>query len=1170
MEPNYIKEFGEITAPVKEERFVPEEDPRRFRGLVEQVEGKMVKYLQITKNQELRMELIRTTLAGGKYNDFQRWTNYLGVQNLKFQSGAASWDRSPSAGAVLAVAGMQTEVIAAAVNEVEEVLRMEEKKTVGWSAVDRMAAGAMDLYPLFQEIGVNGRGTWVLDKSIANPIVAYHVEREFTRWAREPTHYGDEKLVWGYLFGYFDDHPQADYFRQKLLPQATQQAPEVILEMQAKERAKSQDSSRLRRLKGFWGKVFEEYWVALSRNEERAPTGLEARPKPAAWESLPDEPRRGIAMMEFNRARARLNHELMEVIGGYNRGGEVTFAMIKAVFNHGVSHDLFAYAAEGLRGKEQEQKMEEVVAGMEKIVDPKAEVLPKIFGTDWEKLAAVEKVALMGYCAFASNGAMVTGAERAVAAMQQRLVPELNRHNDGVKKERQSTAMESPVFDLKTYAERARKARERLERLGLKDGVVTADYPPIINEIETRKELFMEVAEILRKEYEETGPEPETVGKTRIKNLLQVGSVVALFWGYAVPDATGVSWLGAGVISAMTWRLHKREHQKWASQFKRQVKLLWEGIEEVAGEWPKDKARRLVEAVRMTILVAGIALGANVAGKEVSRIVYDVGEGLKARLRGESGTEGKYENDRVRPGLGNSPELKNRGGEAKFYAYFDKKDSGGRVFWMDQACDTELEGGNVVCASELNSPWYMKGGQRFESETEMKQYIQDQVGQGNIVRLNLNGSGHFQIPAGYMPSRTIGFKVTPEMAIFSPLAGMEVVGSASESGGMLGVVYTQTNTDGYDEGFAVEIGEAAVKPEDFERQEMTLIKPIFEWAREKMQSRDETGMSNRDILEGIRQKIGELGIGYGFADYKPKGNSHAEILADMFAPNPDGSPRNKRMICNMFSYGVGLIAETAGMETKLLTGYVQEKSDGWGGQDAMAHQVVVFKNESGRWEAFDSTLPGPDNPTYLTGESGGWDIFAEMENQERERQKLLLVLGAIGAGTIAAMVGVSEKRVERWRKRKQEKQKKYQRTVEGARYESAAAAYIALRWLADKYDKPESSQAYGSAQEAARMIGENVWNLVTDEKEGFGPGWEEEMKRQLEEDTKYLQTNEGERPDWLRDEGTMRRVKEGGRWVVKYLNERSKSEYQHLNGKQREQLGQLRKLLQRAMGELNG
>ncbi len=1136
---------------VVEDKFALDDDPKRWHRLTVEAGRKIGEYFKKASPGEQSRYLWRTLGTHGGLDD--DILTKAGIRRIRFGLSGDNGRAEKSTIVRLALGDAST------VHHIWPHIINDHERAEVAGEVSRVAESgrrmlAEDVFPG----GILVGDKWnrrVMVPNIANPLVAFVVEREFDRWnpAELPPHTRDNMALMGYLFGFFDPkHPKHDLYRRLVLPTITDDAPEVVKRLKPKD-SESLDSKRLQRLKEFWPKTFMAYWSALCRTEGRPPVEVTAKTAMEGKNKLPMDPNlympkseaAALTQAQFYAYRRSLIREIGRLANDYSdRGQSIEPEEIAALFNREACHAVFDQGAVVLKNRKNTRRLDEAAVKLVEIFDKKGQPsrLEKLFGPGFAEISSAEKVALLTYCAFVSNGSLIRSSERAVQIIEREIVPALKGVHDipdEVLKELQERNLpEEEKYNLGRYMQFAMNAGHRMIDLKPKDGIVSTNDMEVSREIETKLQEMMNALGISAREIETALTNIGSVNFMAKVGFFVINSLaVFTILHRTVDDLQGARLLESATVFSVSaiasaiasMAFNGSEVLEKKTKVLVQQKVMEKVWAEKLAELRTSIDKSVWELVRTGV---GIALGLTAA--------YSLA-GQKDLITSE--LEKFKSTDGASYDIGNK-EGENKSTQPRFIVLGENVNPG-EEFWVDQLCFTA---GTIrmACLDGKKESIFKEGG-ALASQTELINWSQEQADGGKLVRINLDPSDmSFQTPVGYGVADVAYVGEGGISVDWGPLARGRILPTSGAEQVRFAVAYEPTSEMMQIEDLdSTDLlgGMGELRPGIFDEPGMEKTKAIHDWTKSMYENRLENGMTNRRILTGIQDFLKNSGVSYGFEDFDTTGMSTSDVLREMSRTDKDGNFVHNKWICNQFSYYTYLVARSAGMEVYMPVGYQQDTANPYGGSDASRHQIILFKNEDGLYEIFDATLPSLD---YLTeGSQNLGDPLEALVEQERNRNIMIASLAA-SMTMFAASGGIMvEPSVRSAVKKAREKS---ERMLRAATRESIYATYHAMMWLKN-FDTEETNKLMGSRDAYAAQIAQDVVALAIGERSQSALAFIESINGHAEEEQKNKNL------DWVAaDSETNTRMKEGGRLVLENLQRYKETHYRNLSRDQRQKI----------------
>lgn len=329
------------------------------------------------------------------------------------------------------------------------------------------------------------------------------------------------QLIMGKIYGFFDEENQNNlYFRQLITPLLTETDIACLRELRYHE----SDSKKLELLKGTWHKIFTKYWVSLARPQtDGVVMPLAQSSKQAADKRLPPYMQRIATPNRFERTQAggrdrtpmaraqqldelvahtqkvALQEYLVQLVNAYAGSETIQYHLVKKIFSHTTAYKVFGY----LSGKFAEVGNDQVTGAVLaesaqelEAVFPSTEsgsVLVSIFGTEWNTISSIEKVCLIAFVSFISNGQILSNTREVVGLLQNKLLPILETHTDAVYRKPEKKLFVPQTTRWDDYRNAAKAAQKRLAGFSLeKDHITSAQSDEALAYFDQREKVIDE------------------------------------------------------------------------------------------------------------------------------------------------------------------------------------------------------------------------------------------------------------------------------------------------------------------------------------------------------------------------------------------------------------------------------------------------------------------------------------------------------------------------------------------------------------------------------------------------------------------------------------------------------------------------------------------------------
>lgn len=501
-------------------------DPREIERLSVQVTNIVLHEIENISSQEKREEMYLQMIKGATNVRFAKWFR----AKLTFQTSHLSTHIRTQ---LLLRAVMNEKVIQAVYGETNMVGILEP--AVVWA--NNLKYENLPIWNVDTPEGTS----LIIDRQIINPLSYIATQRFFNIEIENVRGYNPENkgalpnenywnlILLGKLYGYFDDdNPKNEYYRALITPFITDNLPLAIQEL----KSTNLDSKRLQLLKKTWPAVFTSYWIALSRTQNAGlASPLSAQNQQMGGQQLPPymsvdqvperlQRARGVIKGGIGQARAealdqasfqgqnlRLQQHIVELAQAYFKTDTVNFQQLRKIFSHTISYEIFGVVTNSLVELKSDQVTSDtlrvVAANLESIFTKKNIALELIFGDEWQDTAPIEKVCVLTFTAFISNGQISGNTRRVVEVIQNRLLPLLELHNDiGIEKP-DVLAGEKINFTFTEYNRAKIKALARLQDASFEeDYIISAnqsDALELFDENEAWLDQFHQVSRLTAK-----------------------------------------------------------------------------------------------------------------------------------------------------------------------------------------------------------------------------------------------------------------------------------------------------------------------------------------------------------------------------------------------------------------------------------------------------------------------------------------------------------------------------------------------------------------------------------------------------------------------------------------------------------------------------------------------
>jgi len=313
-----------------------------------------------------------------------------------------------------------------------------------------------------------------------------------------------------------------------------------------------------------------------------------------------------------------------------------------------------------------------------------------------------------------------------------------------------------------------------------------------------------------------------------------------------------------------------------------------------------------------------------------------------------------------------------------------------RTVWTENACEAHPLFIGINCS---NSSWHLELIPQTEvsSTDQLEKITQQEVQKGNIVRINLEEKDDqiFQVPYGYKPIGVLNNGNTIRATYSS---GLQFKVETTDSG-KIGVIYQKDETPTLPDFLAPHLD---LMPDE----EVMRIPEVAGIINKANQLKDQGG-TTFDILSFMKQSLSDLGIEYGAQKYDSGAPNHEQELAALFANNPDGSLKNNKWTCNMFSYAIFLMAREVNLDVVPITVKVQDGDTIYGGYKHQNHMLLIYReNDDSIPQLFEATLPFGGEYTQTPDANQN---FFDQERREAQQNQML----TYGLGTLLGVIAVA-------------------------------------------------------------------------------------------------------------------------------------------------------------------
>ncbi|MBD3279634.1 MAG: hypothetical protein GF390_02895, partial [Candidatus Pacebacteria bacterium] len=826
----------------------------------------------------------------------------------------------------------------------------------------------------------------------------------------------------GYLFGKFDEqNPHSWSYREIISPHIRDDDPPFIQRLKIPEAEAAQDQPRLQLLKNFWYTAFLAYWAGLRRHQRLSLAPLKGESAKVAAQAVPDyemilptAQAQGLTGARYQQVRTSLFQYITEIVQAYNPDQPHSLESIRAVFDHRLASKLLDFVGAKLHQFDFAQstngQLSKLASRLITAINQNQDqdLTTQVFGTEFTQLAPIEQVCLITFTAFVSNGSTTKGIEAAVAQIEGTLLPILQKHHES--KNSVSFDLPFPPPDIETTYPQAKKAAlERLYELTLADGLVEAQNPKLVTELEARERALVDLTQLSKEILITDRTETETDIIVPMLVFLMMVLFITTSLSVRIPPHRSV--LANLFISLPSYFLITNRYQmatlrNWLNQLsilKQYQDKLKGQLKKIDANYQKKKKEYIWLIAFINLMITTIVFGA-VA-------IFDAVESEPTHAIGNSG----------------SPPQR---GNPSFYTFFGHSgDSGhsdqnvqGPDFWLSETCEMAPDRARLLCRNKeedgIPGKEHTLPIETLPDQAALKQQIEQEQAQGNIIRLNLNSQdSFFEIPVGWEPIKIlIVGKIDSDARPNHWSSEQGLVVEGLESTQLTAVVYRptqpsnnilgqnsidvyQTRPDVYNP-----YGPDLIPDVDWDTPELKPLKATIINARQQLRD----GVDPKIILKTMLQVVKELGLDYGFQEHHAHADTPSEQLRSMLARNSDGTLKHDQWICNEFAYLIYVMAREAGMEIYLLPGYVQSPHTGWGGYGSQGHMILGFRNQQNQIEIFDATLPDTDgNLNYPSIPREDFNIFDYLKKQEQQRMifatcaltAAILGLGVLGKRT---------------------------------------------------------------------------------------------------------------------------------------------------------------------------
>lgn len=943
---------------------------------------------------------------------------------------------------------------------------------------------------------------------VINPVTFVTVQRFFNFFSEKIARYPqlndqEQEIFWniillGKIYGYFEsDNQQSKTFRHLLTPLITDRLPLVIQEIKLAQ----SDSERLKLLKQTWPKVFTSYWVALSRQDSVGISHpLNKATKTIAEKKLPfhmatlftpdrsDQSASGdstehpeqasslerassLDLAVFQAQNLQLQRHLVNLTRHYSDAPNIEYQHIKKIFSHALSHQIFMIISNHLLTvppeKIQINTFLTIIQDIEAVFPQVSgqSSLEQVFGSTWKTISPIEKVCLLSFIAFISNGQIMNNTKQMVGILQNTLLPALAHHSDFVIDFDQISKL--PInYSWSGYKTAKTAAKARLSSYDITTNYIEqSTSAEVLAQFNKREQLLDEFSQLtkialsrkhilrIKKFFEHINkPGNERKGGVNIAFWLIMGLTTGVLTYKTInePEFEGIfvalaalaipaTIIGSAYIKANLD--FGKEVEKSELPLSELSTILGEISESVTKEFKSSIKKKLLAYIVTSVLLA--LLLSFLMGSPPNYTEESGNASNQPLEQFESSENSESWLDGIKDYIQNikgewkdtfSNEEDSQKDEPKFYVYGTQRTD---LFWplqirapflayQDQA-DREILGLQSATILPLDTQvraLESKETRRFtqimytQSLNEFKENVDEYTRSPDfLVRINLTKERmDYESPAGYEPQTIIIYDAKNQnyqariraLGVITISPDEDTSNNANEA--LIGIVYKKVAeefpplTESTQELLNLEDG-PVVTAEEWSASNINILRPIIQWA---IQEGDDKTLdtSDQDILEAIARFVKEKGVVVGQPTFEEMMNQKGTRLENLLLIE-DGKFKYKWRPSDI-QFVVVKVAQSAGIKIHTIDGYSDSSKTPYGGSDnSRTTKLVYYDRLSESWQYFDSlSLFSNLNPVYPDEQDLETDILADLIEAERKRQQFML---SLLIGGLLATAGVGAK-----------------------------------------------------------------------------------------------------------------------------------------------------------------
>lgn len=862
-----------------------------------------------------------------------------------------------------------------------------------------------------------------------------------------------------------------------------------------------------------------------------------------------------LILSRYQGARKKLISKFMEIVQAYDPNNETSrervlwaCRLLKRKFEQ-IKSSIQLLTADDFSQK----KYEEVVQDLVEIIG--RSFLTSLFGQNFLKLDPVEQISLMTYALFIGNGNSFQGVEQTLFAFNKLVRPNLDKP---IERDKDMEENFSPNSDWSVLIERAQsslgEAKEKLQKLDPNaTGVCSTEHYLFKQEFKKFVEKLLKVwgvteffkketveamiADLSRFKIEKTEFMEEIFAKIPFMILVLHLFVSLSVFGVSQYDLEGevtpyvhlliLLAVGSAMSTLAINRFYFSLQNKLlsAKSFKTRDQMLFSLLSNALEKAGRKYSQKSSSISKEKKGLPAMSLGVTAILTGIAALLIVKMDDYQSRLADWLAPD--QQSWSLLSEVTNSSESP-RLGKPTFEVWGPQEHLDEVVFWAGPTCVQVPEVGEAFCVDQSSIPASPLNIEPLTTRAQVEKEVSRLSELGYIVRTNLNRHNKdFEIPGGFKPEKVLVYvesnnDIAQIRADWHTVSYVRIHGDLPKHAVPF-VVFAPIQDDDTDRDQPiantllppeekVEIGktlllstnESIIPEEMWQTPELQHLQPIINKARQQV----DLNLPPEFILQEIQKSLVDFGVTYGFQPFSSQPFENvAEILAEMAQLKDSGKESDPQFyynqwVCDQFSFFIYVIAREAGLEVYYRQGFAHSSNSNLGGYGSQRHQLIMFRDQSGKLKIFEATLPaeGIDYPEVPASDT---DYFDRWDRHERQ-QKIFMNIGLVTAGLILAggVAGaskfVSKKRKEVQITRRGKLKESVGNFMDQAKPSTQLAVWHAFVGLVGL---PDYAPNLLTHKQLGRVIGNSTWfrfgpnrevveEMSVDEKEAYDAAYD--------------------------------------------------------------------------------